>query len=305
MSRLRIPVALLAATLLTVGVAHAAIVPTSQNRVLSANASAADNSDSGTDTDGSAAADFGPFDDAVAASVLLSGAIGSGGGSQTSSIHPEMITAAGTHFANGEGWESGAWGDGYGSSRCQVFFDLTEDTDYTLEGWVEEFDSGSSYVRLVGPSGTVHSLFPPHNDTLVFAESGVLLAGSYELDVRTSGSAFGANFFADYASGAYDVTFTIPTATASPTVAAAGNVVAAPNPFRATTTIAYGRDLEETRVTIHDLAGRLVRAFEGPRGGATVWDARDGNGRRVPAGVYFVSVASADETRQTKVTVLR
>jgi hypothetical protein len=231
----------------------------------------------------------------------VGGAIGSGGGSQSSSFHPD---ASGSHFPNGEGWESDAWGDGYESSRCPVWFDLTKDTDYTLDGWIEEFDSGFMYLSLTGPSGTVHSLNPPHNNTLFISESGFLLAGSYVLDVRSSGSAFGDEFFPDYASGAYDVTFTIPTATSAPPVAAAAEVTIAPNPFRTSTTIAW-RDPGPADVTIHDPAGRLVRRLSGGDETSASWDGRSASGRRMPSGVYFVTMTTGEETRRTKLTLVR
>lgn len=290
---------------LVAGAAGAAIVPTSQTRTVSATAFAEDAFGSDSDTDAASAPDFGPFDDAVAATVSLGGAIGSGSGIQSSSLHPESIRAAGSHSANGEGWDTGAYGEGSGVSHCEVTFDLTEDTDYTLDGWIEAFDSGGTYILLTGPSGMVHSISAPGNDQLPIAESGHLASGSYTLTVRSSGSAFGDEFFFDYASGAYDVTFTIPIATASPAAGAADALVIAPNPFRAATTISWGRDAGAADVTVHDPAGRLVRRLSLPGSAPARWDARDAAGHRVPSGVYFVTVSTARETWRSKLTVVR
>jgi hypothetical protein len=74
-----------------------------------------------------------------------------------------------------------------------------------------------------------------------------------------------------------------------------GKLIAFPNPFRGSTTLAYrvegghlGGDLA---VRIYDLSGRLVRCLalaDNPSGlGLAVWDARDMRGRRIANGVYF------------------
>jgi hypothetical protein len=65
-----------------------------------------------------------------------------------------------------------------------------------------------------------------------------------------------------------------------------------PNPALGSTRLAF-QVPEVTRVQlgIHDVSGRLVRSFDGTytAGGHSVeWDGRDGSGRGLPAGVYFV-----------------
>ncbi len=49
-------------------------------------------------------------------------------------------------------------------------------------------------------------------------------------------------------------------------------------------------------LTVHDVAGRVVRRLDGgalPAGRHPIaWDARDDGGRRVPAGVYLVRLAA-------------
>jgi hypothetical protein len=84
----------------------------------------------------------------------------------------------------------------------------------------------------------------------------------------------------------------------------------APNPFRESTTIefAVGRP-GNVRLTVHDAAGRRVRTLvDGAReaGAATAsWDGRDDGGRRVAAGVYFLTLEGAGASRSGKVTLLR
>jgi hypothetical protein len=81
-------------------------------------------------------------------------------------------------------------------------------------------------------------------------------------------------------------------------------LIASPNPFRAETTLHYLLPRPATaRLTIHDVAGRLVRELvRGPRDmgpHAIHWDGRDEHGTQVSAGVYYVRLdaAGAEHTR--------
>ncbi|MGH2571085.1 MAG: FlgD immunoglobulin-like domain containing protein, partial [bacterium] len=89
----------------------------------------------------------------------------------------------------------------------------------------------------------------------------------------------------------------------------------APNPFRPSTSIAFGiPDAGNVHLRIFDTAGRLVRTLvDEPRAAgrwAEPWDGRDAAGRPVAAGVYLYRLEasgeggrSVDETR--KMTLLR
>lgn len=65
-----------------------------------------------------------------------------------------------------------------------------------------------------------------------------------------------------------------------------------PNPAPGATQIVFQvPGATRVQLGIHDVAGRLVRSFDGTyaAGGHSVaWDGRDGSGRTLPAGVYFV-----------------
>lgn len=82
-----------------------------------------------------------------------------------------------------------------------------------------------------------------------------------------------------------------------------------PNPASQATWIAYQIPNEaSTRLRVLDAQGRRVRslaASETPGTHATSWDLRDDRGSRVPAGIYFVHLASGDFHQTRKVTVTR
>lgn len=108
-----------------------------------------------------------------------------------------------------------------------------------------------------------------------------------------------------------NMTVTMSTASA-PAIAAAGPAwIVAPNPFRAATrvTLRLAR-AERLTVTIHDVAGRVVRTlargttFEA--GAPSLdWDGRDDAGGELKSGVYFCRVASARGARTTPVILRR
>ena len=82
---------------------------------------------------------------------------------------------------------------------------------------------------------------------------------------------------------------------------------AAPNPFQQSTQIAYTLPAGATgaRLTVHDVAGRVVRELPiTGAGAAVVWDGRDNAGRNVPAGVYHLRLAAHGETRALRVVRL-
>ena len=88
--------------------------------------------------------------------------------------------------------------------------------------------------------------------------------------------------------------------------------LAAPRPNPAATSTSFGFTLGEAFVVsldVFDVAGRRVRAFGAQRldagAHARAWDLRDGDGRRVPPGLYFVRLSGADEARTRRVAVLR
>jgi hypothetical protein len=83
-----------------------------------------------------------------------------------------------------------------------------------------------------------------------------------------------------------------------------------PNPFRLETTFRFHvSSSTRTRMTIHDVQGRLVMELvNGPRAvGEHVasWDGLNRLGRRVPAGIYFVRLERGEGTIARKVLRIR
>lgn len=78
-------------------------------------------------------------------------------------------------------------------------------------------------------------------------------------------------------------------------IAGTGDLRVTPNPARGSVTILLGRGSEaghDAQVRIWDVAGALVRTLDIPMDSDRVlWDGCDGQGRRLPSGVYFLRAA--------------
>ena len=84
----------------------------------------------------------------------------------------------------------------------------------------------------------------------------------------------------------------------------------APNPFRVRTTLAFDLPAPaEVRLTIHDVAGRLVRKLttgQFPAGSHEAdWDGRDDCGVEVASGIYLYSIQVGDLVEQRKMVLLK
>ncbi|MFN8587748.1 MAG: alpha-amylase family glycosyl hydrolase [Candidatus Eisenbacteria bacterium] len=83
-----------------------------------------------------------------------------------------------------------------------------------------------------------------------------------------------------------------------------------PNPTRTGASLAFGLPRDgHVRLTVHDLAGRLVRTLaDGEYAAgrhALAWDGADASGRDAGAGLYFVRLSAGGEDRVVKLTRLR
>jgi len=84
-----------------------------------------------------------------------------------------------------------------------------------------------------------------------------------------------------------------------------------PNPSDGLAEIGYTLDLEsDVRVSIYDVAGRIVRALRpsgtlGPGPHTVRWDGKDRSGRLVPAGLYFARIQSGHRSVWARVLRVR
>jgi hypothetical protein len=76
-----------------------------------------------------------------------------------------------------------------------------------------------------------------------------------------------------------------------------------PNPFRLSTQIRYGAGGGLPRLSVYDVTGRTVRQL--PAAHIAVWDGRDGRGRRLPAGAYFIEAHTQSDRKLAKVLLAR
>jgi hypothetical protein len=82
-----------------------------------------------------------------------------------------------------------------------------------------------------------------------------------------------------------------------------------PNPFNAGTIISFNlKETSEWTVTVYNVLGQIVRAFDGTDDASNVrvpWDGRDHDGSAVPSGVYFYRVATPDWNATRKMALIR
>ncbi len=111
--------------------------------------------------------------------------------------------------------------------------------------------------------------------------------------------------------GDFGVKLTLLSTTAAPmTSAQDGALSAQPNPFEHETTIRFdvGR-AAMMQLTIHDVAGRLVRTLLGggvsPGSHLVTWDGRIASGRRAAPGIYFALLDDGERRQTVRVSLVR
>jgi len=78
------------------------------------------------------------------------------------------------------------------------------------------------------------------------------------------------------------------------------------NPFSDSVAVSCDGETVSGTVTVHDVAGRLVRRLETDDVGAgVVWDGTDETGQSLPSGIYFLRTGTATGTACGKVALLR
>lgn len=83
-----------------------------------------------------------------------------------------------------------------------------------------------------------------------------------------------------------------------------------PNPFNPTTEIKFTLDKAgPVELAVFDVSGRkvrtLVRGARGPGDHVAVWDGTDQAGSRVPSGMYFYQLTSAQDTETRKMMLVK
>lgn len=91
--------------------------------------------------------------------------------------------------------------------------------------------------------------------------------------------------------------------TPEPAPSAAGQLAVAPNPASGPSNLTYSlpgpAGITPLNVSVHDVAGRLVRALfagDAARSGELTWDGTGDGGRPLPRGVYFLRLTTPDAT---------
>lgn len=80
----------------------------------------------------------------------------------------------------------------------------------------------------------------------------------------------------------------------------------APNPLLGSTTISFNCNLKNrAKVSIYDASGSLVRELEIPTNQPVTWDAKRCDGRKLPAGVYFLRATAGNFTATEKLVIAR
>jgi hypothetical protein len=111
--------------------------------------------------------------------------------------------------------------------------------------------------------------------------------------------------------GDFAVRITPLSTTAAPLTSARYDVLSAqPNPFEHETSIRFEVQRAATvRVTVHDVAGRLVRtllaAGVSPGNHQVTWDGRIASGRRAAPGSYFVRLDDGERRHTVRVSLVR
>ncbi len=289
--------------------ASALITPTSQVRQVTCSAETGDSNGSQNLQDDQSASDFAAFNGAVAETLSPSEALGSGGGTQTSTINAVSMTATGSAFANAEAYEFEWFATADGRSEFDVTFSVSAEVNYDVSGMIAAFDNGGASVSLTDLGGNVIFSEGASGETPI-SDQGTLSFGSYRLRIVAGGSCYADDGFQlDYAFAEYDIAFTVsdPVVTASP-LARDFDMSVTPNPARQATTIDYAlkRDAD-LRLDVFDARGRRVRSLgrRSDSAGSVLWNGRDDEGDRVPGGIYFVRLRAGDQIAHRKVTILR
>jgi len=261
------------------------------------------------DTDADVRTVDGSFVSTASADTAVTGVVGSSVSQQSTGLTATSFSGTGSFDTMTDVTDPEGFADVFGRSIFTGYFDVDEPTLYALSGFVTSGGAGSAQILLHGSGGALVNEQPAGGVTIPFDFSGTLEPGPYLLHVIAGGNAQDRPpDVLTTASGEWEVSFVLGSATAVPSAVPAGvpagGLRVFPNPARGSSTIALAAPTARPLpVRVVDAAGRLVRSLE--MRGSVVWDTRDADGRPVPAGVYFATVQRDDRLETGRVTVLR
>jgi hypothetical protein len=159
------------------------------------------------------------------------------------------------------------------------------------------WDPSTDHVFVATEGAGVISTHPNLDPTGLPTDSPMSLYYSPDAELLLVGTPF---------HGMYGQTIT-PPPTDAPVAAGELELSVRPNPFRTSLRITLSSVLSgDAELAVYDVQGRLVRELEiGAGATRRSWDGRDDQGQRVPAGLYFVKLVTAQGIRTAKATLLR
>jgi FlgD Ig-like domain len=169
--------------------------------------------------------------------------------------------------------------------------------------------TGATYTLLknggIATGGNFFSLYGDRDNYVVINKQGIV---RYNADPKYF---YGNRYHLQELTGCIDSLVSQPVAVPPP-VPKTPALSSAPNPFQARTTVALAMPSQigmATRVTVHDLSGRLIATlWEGPlsEGVARLsWDGRASGGAAMPPGIYVVQARVGATTLSQRVVRIR
>jgi hypothetical protein len=228
---------------------------------------------------------------------------------QLSYIFPQLYIAEGSFDAHAEISGEANFAEGLGVSRFLSEFSVDTMTDIHLTALLHASGNGATNIVFRVKDGEIFIVETIRDATVEIDEWITLEPGSYELDFVTSGYGQALPDGSGLpASGSYSGSIEFPAASVASPDGSIGDLraapIAVPNPLRGPAKLFPASDgtLVDGEILILDPSGRLIRRFVGVGPTGVTWDARDGDGRPVAAGIYLVRSGSG---RTGRAVVLR
>jgi hypothetical protein len=228
------------------------------------------------------------------------------------------------HAAVGAQWTMDGTNEPAGIARVNTLVSLADANEIGLiakgrdgagdqRGWVYEPGSGFRPDRALESHEPLGTLLANAGAGTEITFTAVLEGNELRLGIDQDGDGYPDTDERDVGSDPGDAGSTPPDAVGVPLVNGAarpGIWLAGANPARVESRIGVRFPADgAARLDVFDLSGRRVRTLlqgsvaAGPS--EHVWDLRDGRGRRVSAGVYFVRLATREATARERIVVLR